>query len=479
MVKFTLYKLKAFFNKAFIQTIIVSIASIVLYGCGSSKKTVASSTTVKSLPPLQESVVNIPVKFYAKPYIKQAESMAPLEFTSEKWPDYYQSSCDFRYKYRFVRSNLGFACINNRMTISFAGNYQIAGGKTVCAFEKQVSPWIGGSCGFGNEPMRRVLISINSQLEFLPNYTVRTTTLPEKVQAIDKCTVTIFNNDVTQQVVDSIGASVAAFGSSMDRTIAGMNFNSTLQTLASKVGKKIPLMDYGFIKLNPSAVKAGNLNYRNDTLYFTLGLACFPELSSDSANISVTNYLPPLSTGDLTGGFLINTNAGYEYPYIDSLLSRFIRNKHFNIEGNEVIIRNVQVSGLDNNKVELKIDFGGTKRGILYLTGTPSLDVDKQIISIPDLDYSLKTPDVLLNVGKTLFNKKIINMMREKAVLKIGEVYNQNKLSLDSALNRNINNQISTSGITDEIKLTGLVIKKDQLLFQVRLRGLLTLIVKS
>ena len=457
----------------------IFLLSASMLSCSTSRRATKPDETVKALPPLQESVINIPVKLFAKPYITQAERMAPIEFTSEKWPDYYLSSCDFRYKYRFVRSNLGFACANDRMTITFSGNYQIAGSKTVCAFGKQVSPWINGSCGFGNEPMRRVMITINSQLEFQPNYTLKTTTLPEKVQAVDKCTVTIFNNDVTQLVIDSIGASVAAFGNYMDNTIAGMNFTSTLQTLAAKVGRKIPLMDYGYIKLNPSAVKAGRLNYRQDTLLFTLGVACYPELSSDSGNLSVTGFLPPLTTADLPAGFVINTNGRYEYPYIDSLLTRFVAGKTFNLDGNQVIIRSVEVRGLDNNKVEFKIDFAGSRRGILYLTGTPKLDITNQIISVPDLDYSLKTGDILLNVGKTLFNKKIVNMMREKAVLNIRDVYTQNKLSLDSAFNRSITPQIATSGNSQEIQVTGLVIKKDNLLFQVRLRGLLTLLVKG
>ena len=70
-------------------------------------------------------------------------------------------------------------------------------------------------------------------------------------------------------------------------------------------------------------------------------------------------------------------------------------------------------------------------------------------------------------------------MMREKAVLNIRDVYNENKLSLDSAFNRSITPQIATSGNSQEIQVTGMVIKKDNLLFQVRLRGLLTILVKG
>src|SRR5690606_28508005 len=102
---------------------------------------------------------------------------------------------------------------------------------------------------------------------------------PEKITAIDKCTMTILNSDVTQQVIDSIGASVAAFGNSMDKQIAALRFSDILKTLGEKAGKKIPMAGYGYIRLNPSAVKAGRVNLSGDTLHFTIGVTCFPELS--------------------------------------------------------------------------------------------------------------------------------------------------------------------------------------------------------
>src|SRR5690606_28231764 len=206
------------------------------------------------------SRINITIKLKARSYLMQAEAATHKEFLSDGWPEYIVPNCEFRYKYRFVRSGLQFFCSNNKMTIQFAGSYQIAGGKTVCAFGKQIYPWIGGSCGFDGEPMRRVEISIGSILEFQPDYTLKTTTLPEKIRAIDKCTMTIFQADFTQQVIDSIGASVAAFGHSLDQQIAGLNFTETLRILGEKAGRKIPLANYGYLRLNPSSVKAGRVN---------------------------------------------------------------------------------------------------------------------------------------------------------------------------------------------------------------------------
>jgi hypothetical protein len=66
-----------------------------------------------------------------------------------------------------------------------------------------------------------------------------------------------------------------------------------------------------------------------------------------------------------------------------------------------VIIKNVDITGLENGRIFMKVDFSGDKKGTLYLDGTPILNVEKQLISIPDLDYSLKSKDVALNVGKS------------------------------------------------------------------------------
>ena len=357
------------------------------------------------------------------------------------------------------------------------GNYQIAGSKTICAFGKQVSPWISGSCGFSPEPMRRVEIKIASTLQFQPNYTMKSLSGVETISPIDKCIMTILNADITGLITDSIRSSVNAFSRSLDQTVAGLNFTPLIGRIGAAAGKKIALATYGYIRINPSAINIGTINYNRDTIYLTAGFACFPEVTSDSNNHVITNFLPPLTMAPLNGGFVINTNAAYDYIFIDSLLTRLVKDKPFQIEGRTVIINRIMVKGLDQNMVELRFDFSGSKSGTVYLTGTPVLDTKNQVISIPDLDYSLRSRDLVLNLGKAFFNRRIISMIREKAVIKIGDLYRQNKATLDSAFNRRFAQNIYTTGSSREIKLTGLVVKKDNLLFQVRVAGFMDITV--
>ena len=449
--------------------------------CGSSKKAAAPvpAPIVKTLPPLTESVLHIPVKVVIKPFLQQAEKMAPTTITSDGWPAYLQSGCDFRYKYQFIRSGFQFSCINNRVTMTMNGKYQIAGSKTVCVLGQSVSPWINGSCGFGDEPMRRVNIQLISDLKFTPDYRLQTSTRVEKVQAIDKCTVTIFNNDVTQQVMDSIAASVNFYGAAVDQNLRDLRFDEVLNPVAERAGKKIPLSTYGYMKLNANSIRLGAINLKGDTLKFVAGISCFPEISSDSINTSVSRHLPPLS-GVVNGdGFSLTTNAIYDYRTIDTLLTRTLRGREFDVKGEKIRISGVEVSGLDDYKVRFKINFTGTKKGTLFLTGTPELELESQQLQVPDLEYDLNSSSLVLAVGKTFFNRQILEGLRQQAKINVRELYLKNKSKIDTQLNRTIMDGIQMTGNTSELRLTGLVINKDNVQVQAQVKGMANLVITS
>src|ERR1700742_4780761 len=140
--------------------LIVSMAGFC--ACGPSKKLTSPAVTVMvgdSLPPLPSSEIDLPIKIAGRPLLAAADSIFPREFLSPGWPNYLQTSCDFRYKYRFVRSGFILHCTNNKVSIAMEGNYQVAGGKVLCPRGKPVSPWVMGYCGFDREPMRRVDIA--------------------------------------------------------------------------------------------------------------------------------------------------------------------------------------------------------------------------------------------------------------------------------------------------------------------------------
>src|SRR6185437_13882545 len=171
-------------------SILLAALALSLGGCTSSKKLTTPAVSLSlpdTLPALPQSEIDIPVTIAGTALLKAADSMVPKEFLSPGWPVYIQPSCDFRYRYRFVRSGFRFQCTGNHLSVSMSASYQVAGGRCLCAAGRPVSPWISGYCGFEKEPMRRIDFSFGTQLGIQPDYRLHAVSAVEKIMAIDRC----------------------------------------------------------------------------------------------------------------------------------------------------------------------------------------------------------------------------------------------------------------------------------------------------
>lgn len=453
---------------------------VCITACSSSKKVTitapSTETSARLLPALPPSQINIPIKIYMKPLLSVMDAETAKEFTNDKWPNYTQSGCDFRYKYRFIRSPFTFGCINNKVTIAFRGNYQIAGSRALCTFNKQISPWVSGSCGFGNEPLRRVDLNISSTLTLLPNHQVLTTTHLDKLNALDKCQVTLLQNDMTSEILDSIKASVESYCTTFDKFVQTLNNNDMLRQWRSGGSRVIPISTYGFLNLNPTLLRVGKFNVYKDTLYFSIGYSGHPEFSSDSSRLVTHAPLPPINNTDNNAGVSTYLDAVYEYKFFNKLLNDSLRNKPFEVEGRTFVIKDVTIGGSNDGKIQVDVSFTGNRKGVLHLSGTPVLDTAKQVLSMPDVSFALDTKDMMVNIAKALFRKKIMKQLQNQSVLDLAALIEKNKTAIEARLNQTVTPWMSTAGNFQELRLVGLLPQKEYIQVQAYIRGNLTLI---
>jgi hypothetical protein len=452
---------------------------MLVFGSCSTQKTTTttiSKTEKSSLPALPVSQINIPVKLNMKVLIRQMDSMMAKEFTSEKWPDYLQTSCEFRYKYRFIRSPVSLTCINNKVNIGFTGSYQIAGSKAACAFGKQVSPWISGSCGFGAEALRKVDVNISSLLQILPKYQVSTKTTLDKLVPRDKCTVSILQTDMTAEIMDSIRASVETYTENFDQFVQTLNNNELLTEWRRKGNRVVPVSKYGYLNLNPSMLQLGKFNYIRDTLMFSVGFNGNPEFSSDSLSIANKPYLPSFSNTESPAGISTYLNTVYSYSSLSGLLNDSLKNKPFEVEGHTFVIREIALGGTEEGKVTVDLRFDGYKKGTLHLTGTPVLDSAKQVLSMPDISFSVESKDMLVNMAKGLFRKRIIKQLKDQSVLDLAALIQKSKSDIEKRMNQPLNEWLSTVGRFTEFRVVGLLSKKETIQIQVYVKGDLSVV---
>jgi len=434
--------------------------AITCWSCHSSKKISAAATTAvhipDSLPPLPASEIDIPLKVAGRPLLQIADTIVPREFTSEGWPSFVLTSCEFRYKYRFVRSAFNLSCTNNKISLQMGGSYQVAGGRCLCAMNKPVSPWISGNCGFGSEPMRRVDITLSSQLTLLPNYKIRTVTHLDKLQAMDKCVMSVFSMDMTQMIVDSIRSSINSFCGTLDQTLASLDFTGYLHHSAMRAWHRLPLGPYGYLVTNPQSIRIGPLNYTQDTFRVNIGLTCRPQLTSEKEASSVIPPLPPLTSNVHDKGLSVYLGVDYDYPFISKLLNDSLQGKSFKVKGRTILIKNVTVRGKGHHQVEMTVDFGGSRRGEFRLWGTPVLDPVKQSLTIPDIQYTLDG-DMMIVIARTFFKRKIRKNLEGGSYVDLAAMLKANMPMLDAQMNRTLAPNLYTRGEIKEMKMIGLL----------------------
>jgi hypothetical protein len=332
---------------------------------------------------------------------------------------------------------------------------------------KPVSPWISGSCGYGDEPLRRIAVSVSSQLNFLSSYKIKSFTRIDNLLAYDKCMVSLFSSDVTGLVVDSVRSSVTAFCSALDQAIAGMDFSKTFQQAFAQAYIKTPISKYGYLSVNPSIIRIGQLNYSNDTFNISVGVTCRPQLSSDSTNAKYVSVLPALHASENKNAVSLYLSADYDYAFLSKLLDDTLRNKVFDTKGKTFVIKQAAIKGIGNHQIEVRIDFAGSNRGRIYLRGTPVLDAPNQALTMPDITYALQDEDIALKIGKKLFRNKIKKNLQGKSYLDVAALIKSNLPILNAKLNNTkLSNGIYSSGVFNDIRIIGLLARDNTIQMQ-------------
>ena len=437
---------------------LVLILAAGLGSCSPAKKLTTPSVTLAlpdSLAALPQSEIDIPIKLAGRPLLAAADSLFPKEFTSLGWPGYLQASCDFRYKYRFVRSGFNIRCINNFISVRMQCSYQVAGGRSICAGGKPVSPWISGYCGFDPEPMRKVDLAFATQFSISPDYTIHTVSGVEQVKALDRCMMSVFSMDMTQQIMDSIRSSINAFCRIIDGSASGLNAAGYLRQTA-KTWQKTPLGPYGWLVINPVTMHVGTLNYVRDTFSISLGISCRPELSSDKTPAKQIS-LPPLNSGSNRNGITLYLPATYDYGFLTKLLNDSVAGKSFDYKGRQVIIKELAIKGIGHHQLELRIDLTGWHQARIFLRGTPVVDTARQALSVPDVTFSIESGDLMVKMARAVLRGKMRRTVQGNSYLDLAALLKTNLPTINAQLNRAITPYLHTTGEIKQLKLIGLL----------------------
>ncbi len=418
------------------------------------------SATDFKLDSLPYSEINIPVQINLQPLYALAEKQVDTLFTSPNYPNgWVQSACDTRYKYSFRRGPFKMKAAGTALNLSFTGFYKVIGSSRGCVAGTAVTPWTAPCrCGF-DEPERRVNVSFSNSMVLQPDYHLKLSIKRNEPQALDKCEVCFWGQDVTKQVMKGLKDELDTTKAVMERTYGNVDLRPQFQMLWDQLSKAYNVYEMGWLQMNPQRIRINNLYAKDDSLYVNLGLAARPVVSFEKPSTELTK-VPNMGELGRQRGFGIFLDATLNYDSLSSLINAQLVNKEFDFNKGPVkkkfVIKDVKLSGAGNEKLIIKIDFAGTDNGTLYLTGKPVYSAETQILEVKNIDFDIYSKDALLKTAEWLFSRRIINEVAKQTRFELATFIDSAKTQINQQLNRELIKGVSSKGKIDDIRLIGI-----------------------
>ncbi len=455
----------------FTQYIFILSAALIFSSCAEIKPLAPSVEVTKPGPAKQDvSVIDIPIQVELKPYFKEADASVPNRFEGK------EENCEgTSYSYVFERKPIEFKGKGNELQFDIDGKYSLK--MNYCpactdVFSQTgycVTPRIYASCGVG-EPMRKIEISYASKFELKPDFTLKSETTLKEVKPVDKCEVTVFSFDATEELMKEIRKSLKDMAGEIDKKVSQTEIRKEVEKAWKSMSQPFKIDQYGYLYLQPEKISVSNFQLNGSLLNFSIAMEAYPKVQLTKAS-TASKTLPALSPYMKNDGFNINLDLIGSYDSLSRLMSSELKGKEIMLKKNKIILDSAKIFGAANQQLSFEVSFSGKRSGTLYLLGTPTFDPVKQEISFPDLTFDLETKNALLKSAKWLFNDKITQTIRKYSIYNLSDLLKDASVKLEKELNRKIDDKTVLGGKMNVIQVAGIYPLADELLIRTNLQG--------
>jgi len=361
------------------------------------------------------------------------------------------------------------------LLLGFTGYYRIIGSTRVCVNGAALSPWTPACrCGY-NEGERRVNVSFQNSIFISPDLKANLLIKRLEPQAIDKCNVCFWGQDVTTVVMNGLKAELDEAKTDMEKNFGVYDLRPKFQQVWDQLNKVYGLYDLGWLQINPSKIRVNNLFARNDSLTVYIGLAAKPLITFVKPPEHLT-VVPKITDFSNRAGFNVFLDAVLDYDSLSKIVTSQLKDKRIDLTSSKyIIVKDCNLYGMDNENLIIKVGFEGSEKGIFYLTGKPAFNPATKIIELRDLDFDIKSKNTLLKTAAWLFSRRIVNELKKYSRFELTSYISTAISSINQQLNKEWSKGIESSGSMDEIKIVNFYPLREHLIVRSNCSGSLSI----
>lgn len=418
-------------------------------------------TSTRTVPQPEPSVVNLPVTVSLAQVAAQVENKVPRGQNREaEWAPIGKFAVvgTVYVKEMWERDPLALAIHDDHVDVSAHVRYRARLAAHPCV-PVAGCRWVQlGSCGVDDGPMPTMDVALRTTLAFNRDWTISPKTRPAPVRPGVHCKLTEANIDVTERVQELVQGVLDRAAPQIDEKIReAVKLRQRVEDVWSDIQQPIRASSNVYVLIQPQSLSATPPRGKGTTLTTNVDVTVRPRVVIGDRPKIAELPLPPSGPVQPGRGFQVQLVAELPYTVVDSMLAKKLVGHTFDAKGHRVTVTAARLYG-SGDRVVLEVRIKGDARGTIYLVGTPVFDPASQVISVPDLDFSLESRELLPNVADWLMGDQLRDELRGAASFELGDRVTKIRGQVDDALNRNLGRSVRLSGGVDALRPLGVFV---------------------
>lgn len=224
-----------------------------------------------------------------------------------------------------------------------------------------------------------------------------------------------------------------------------------------KLGDDYPV----WARITPVEVRTIPLQCSSGVIRQTIGIKALCELFYGSEPAyTVQETLPDLKiTSRLDDNLNVNIMLDIPFAHLNEMARKQLIGYQLNQGKYQMKVMDVFLYG-NGDKLQVALNLSGSLNGTIYLSGRPVYDKETSSLGIRDLDFDIRTKNVLLKSASWIFHYNLLQAIGPKLVYPVGNELKSVRTQLQSYLESNskteyfrINGNISKLDL-EEIRIT-------------------------
>ena len=205
------------------------------------------------------------------------------------------------------------------------------------------------------------------------------------------------------------------------------------------LGSPLKLTDSLWLVINPSTVRLGMLRMQGDTLISTVGLSANPRIvGGPRPDVAPAPMPAPQDSTSRPPVMHLLTEGRLPYGVASSILTKELRGTIIRVARQRLVLDSLHLIGVGDGRVAVGLAVHGSARGVLYAVGHPAYDTASAELYMPDIEYDVRTRDLMTGTLAWLASGQVEEFLRTKVRIKLGPTLADGQELLEQNLNRDL-----------------------------------------